>query len=287
VTATATLHIVFHLSAALGLRKALAEVGREETVISFPDDLAYGPIDPPDPELRNAWVEEQLEYEATQELAAETQAFWTAALGPPRSTRRVAWVSRRVASEYAGFLEVLWRLEEALLPCDLVDLTDFRIPAGKAGVDQDGRALSPPMRLAMSLPLLPAFRILEARLFDRAEPLSPDRLDGYREMWRRLRAENAPLRIVEGDELVSAPITAFDSLLLSFATQEWQPIARVARQALAAFDDASLHQSGDLVVLARIRALAATGRLESRGDLSGIRATVRLPSRGKGPVGIQ
>jgi hypothetical protein len=49
----------------------------------------------------------------------------------------------------------------------------------------------------------------------------------YRELWGQLLSENAPLRVIDGDKLVSAPMSYFDSVLMSYVTDKWQKIAMV------------------------------------------------------------
>jgi Protein of unknown function len=101
--------------------------------------------------------------------------------------------------------------------------------------------------------------------------------DQYREIWGRLRAENAPLHILSEGELVSAPLSFFDPLLLSLTTSERQKAARVIGEALC--DSSTTSVTGDLVLCARVRALASAGRLESRGDLFDIQnSELRLPN---------
>ena len=51
--------------------------------------------------------------------------------------------------------------------------------------------------------------------------------------WRRLRAENAPLRVVDADGLRSAPITFFDQQLFPFAKPTWQKPARIIGDVIA------------------------------------------------------
>jgi Protein of unknown function len=130
---------------------------------------------------------------------------------------------------------------------------------------------------ALSLFLVSPEGIIDNGLFDRAEPLEPTARDQYRGIWRRLRAENAPLRVVNTDGLESAPISFFDPLLLSCAKSEWQKAARVVGEALAKWSDEALFQAGDGILSARIIALVELGRLEGRGNLSNIRQSeVRL-----------
>jgi hypothetical protein len=121
--APAPLHVVFTPSGAGSLRQALADAGRDDQVISSFDNLSFGPIDPPDLLLRSKWVESELGWTGWNDIAPKTEAFWREALSS--SHRKVAWLSRRSAMEYAGFLEWLWRLGDA--PCEVVDLSEVTI----------------------------------------------------------------------------------------------------------------------------------------------------------------
>ena len=97
-----TLHIVFNPSAAAELQHgALQQADRDERVVSLFDCLSFGPINPPDPDLRRKWVEEELGYSGWEAVVGETTSFWPEALST--SYRRIAWLSRRSAREYAGF----------------------------------------------------------------------------------------------------------------------------------------------------------------------------------------
>lgn len=264
--AVSTLHIVFNSSAAAGLRDALRQAGRDEHVVGLSDCLSFGPINPPDPELRRKWVEQELDYTGWEEVIGEATSFWPEALSI--SNRRIAWLSRRSAQEYAGFLEWLWRLDEE--PVEVVDLTNV-IVAGN-GTEKTER------NFVIGLGIIAPHKILESELLDRTETLSAVLRAQYRELWGRLRTENAPLRILDEGELVSAPLSFFDPLLLSCARPEWQKAARIIGEALSDFWETSILQTGDLVLWARARALAGTGRLEFRGDLSDIQnSELRLP----------
>ena len=101
------LHVLFTPSGSGELRRALALSGRNEPVVCSFDNLSFGPIDPPDAELRTRWVEKELGYSGWEDVIAQTIPFWSEALAPGR---KVAWMSRRSTLEYAGFLEWLWRL---------------------------------------------------------------------------------------------------------------------------------------------------------------------------------
>jgi hypothetical protein len=264
--AASTLHIVFNPSAAAGLRDALRQAGRDEGVVGLFDSLSFGPINPPDPELRRKWVEKELGYTGWEDVVGEATSFWPEALSI--SNRRVAWLTQRSAQEYAGFLEWLWRLGEE--PIEVIDLTDVMVTGSKNG------PIKP--HLAMSLGTLPPNQILENDLLNRTEKLTSVLRAQYRELWGRLRAENAPLRVLSEGVLVSAPLSFFDPLLMSCAKPEWQKAARVIGEALWESSTASVLQTGDLFLCARARALAGAGLLESRGDLFDIQnSELRLP----------
>jgi Protein of unknown function/Domain of unknown function (DUF1835) len=262
-----TLHIVFNPSAAHGLRDALRQAGREERVVGFSDNLSFGPINPPDPGLRTRWVEEELSHTGWGEIVAETTSFWADAL--LTADRRVAWLSRRSAGEYAGFLEWLRRVDDE--PIEVVDLTDVMLthkdkPSGP--------------RLAISLAILSPHQILDNDLIDRAELISSVSRAQYRELWQRLRAENAPLRVLNDGELTSAPLSFFDPLLLACARSEWRKTALIVGEALYESWEGSVFQVGDLILSARARTLAEAGHLEFRGDLSDIHnSELRLPAK--------
>jgi uncharacterized protein DUF3658/uncharacterized protein DUF1835 len=263
---TSTLHVVFSPSGAGSLRKALNDAGRgDQVVVSDFDNLALGPIDPPDPQTRLHWMEEELRCTGWEWVFAEEAAFWKAALA--EDVHRVAWMSRRSAPEYSGFLEWLWRLGD--LPCEVIDLTDM--PVGRR-------------RRAFLLSLLHAEEIASNRIWDRAEPLDVAARERHRGLWRRLRAENAPLRVVDADGLRSAPITFFDQQLLSFAKATWQKPARIIGETMAEWVGPPLEpyfQAGDGILAARVFALVEAGVLEGRGDLTDIRQSeVRLRDQG-------
>lgn len=244
------LHIVFNPSAAVSLRDALREEGQDDRVIAFFDCLSFGPIDSSDPATRAKWVEDELGYDNWDEIAGQSESFWQEAVSS--SDRKIAWTSRRSTQEYTGFLEWVWRLGDA--PAEFIDLTDV-IVTGPMG--------SGPAHLPLLLPC----QIRESGLLDRAEELTPTLRKKYRELWGRLRAENAPFRILDEQGLSSAPLSHFDAQLMSLITAEWQKAALVVGYALGDFWDTSLMQTGDLVYAARLCALAEAGLIEARGDL--------------------
>jgi hypothetical protein len=255
------LHIVFNVSGAGGLRQALWTAGRNEKVIGFSDDLRIGPIAPPDRRSRARWMETELGSTEWDEITAPSEQFWNdaCALG----TRKIAWLSRRSGRDYAGFLEWLWRLGDA--PCEVIDLTEVTV------------AWPPhPPHPGLSLASLSPDVINDNNLCDLARPLQAAARKRYLDLWHQLRVENAPLRVVASDLLRSAPISFFDSLLMSQATDRWRKVAMIVGTVLAEMDD---HLS-DIFLAARVNALVKSGQLDMRGEsaLKMRHTEVKLPT---------
>src|SRR5258708_12318831 len=78
------LHIVFGAYGAKTLRKDIHVMSRPDEVVSFDDDLSYGPIEPLDPLARWAWVRREFR-PPPQDRArfVKTAAFWEAPPPPP------------------------------------------------------------------------------------------------------------------------------------------------------------------------------------------------------------
>jgi hypothetical protein len=251
--------------AAASLEMAIRQTGREDRVVCHQDNLAVGPIDPPEPQERWAWMDRELPPAySSEEGFPDHSAFWREALH--EDARKVAWMSRRSAPEYCGFLEWLWRLGEQ--PCEVVDLTDMRVGN----------------RRPFSLSQLDPQEIVDDGLLHRTRHLDAVARGEYLGTWRRLRIENAPLRVVGPNGIQSAQLSYFDSQLLSFATTGCQKPARMIGNVMGewVWPEIEPHepyfQAGDGVLAARIPVLVEQGLLEGRGNLLDIRASeVRLP----------
>jgi hypothetical protein len=267
-----TLHVVFTSGGAVDLRTALFRAGRDEDVVSLLDNYSFGPIDPPDAAARARWAAAELGWDNFVETAESATVFWTAAMAPAR--RRVIWISRRTAQEYAGFLAFVARSEGEF---DVVDVTDVRVRWRRKG-NTDTQTM-----LAGSLGLISAANIVDNGLLDKAVPINASMRDAYCAAWDKLRMENASFRVVSASLILeSAPINVFDSLLQKHVTHDWRKAALVIGHAIMEdcdFEGELRLQVGDLVLASRLRAMVAAGVLEGRGDLSQIQLSeVRLPA---------
>ncbi|WP_428538970.1 DUF3658 domain-containing protein [Rhodopila sp.] len=116
-------------------------------------------------------------------------------------------------------------------------------------------------------------------LLDQAVPLSTEERTAHQARWQTLRTENAPLRVIQGEALVSAQFDYFDTILLRHATRDWKKMVQIVGDTFAEFYDAGVYQTCDLVLAARLAVLAETGCLEWRGDLAHMRhCELRLPA---------
>ncbi|HKX10152.1 MAG TPA: DUF3658 domain-containing protein, partial [Stellaceae bacterium] len=238
-----TIHVVVGESAGGVLRQALRSIGRDDRIVALADDLSVGPINPAEPRARAAWATRELGFNSGEAIVRRVENSWSEALVP--ASRRVVWTSRRSGCDYAGFLEWLWRLRDD--PCEVIDLTDLRFP------DRCAEGPAGYLSLVISLGTMNPDQIMAMGLLDRAVPLTPATRSQYREIWRKLRVENAPLRVVSEAGLTSAPITFYDGELLSFAVGHWRKVARIVGEALS--NQEGFARCGDLLLAARVRAL--------------------------------
>jgi len=237
---TPRLHVMFGGSGAGSLRQALSRAGRDEPVVHHDDSFAFGPINPANVQDRAEWVADKFELDGWAEVSAGfgpvLEASCSAGIIP------VAWFSRNDTQSFTGFLEWLWCMGS--LPCEVMDTTFQDRPS------------------SISLE-----KFLDLGLFDRSVPLKDEERASFRALWGKLKSENAPLRILNGDGLVSAPLDVFESLILLHARPDWQKSRVLAGRVLAKWSEDHCYQQGDIFLASRIRVLATSDRLEWVGDL--------------------
>lgn len=247
-------HVAFGLSAAGSLKYALRQIDCQQPVIGLPDDLSFGPINLPSRHERLAWIENELALDGYEEVLETTERFWEEVITP--DTFPVIWVNLRSAREYAGFLEFLWRVRSKEFRVVDVTNVEFKGRRGPFFANSFGQ-VSPE-------------QIIETRLIDRQASLSVSEIEAYRAAWKQLMVENAPLRVLEAERLISAPVTYFDDLISSYVTGEWKRCVRIVGETLCALMDSSSHQTGDLVLWARLSKLIDAGVFEYQGDLASL-----------------
>jgi hypothetical protein len=239
-------HFAFSASAAADIRQALKILGRDDIVPKFFDDLSCGPINPLDSLTRSSWFEENLGFESAEWNVNES--FWLEDI--ESASIRIAWVSRRCASEYCGFLEYVWQLGER--PSLIIETTQAKRP--------DGSFFS-------GTAVIPADQIVSRKLLDTAQDLSPDLRAGGRMLWDQLRKENASLRTLDQNlHLKSVPLSYYDDMLLSLVKADWTPMARVVGEALVTIWDTEVSTASDWLLFSRLYALIDAGLVEERAS---------------------
>jgi len=247
------LHVVFGTSAQETLNEALHLAGGDESVVAFPDDLSIGPINGEGGEARVVWMVREFgpSFARLSNLPAELDAFWRAL----RSTEAtpVIWFTRRSAREYSGFLELAWTLGEE--PYQIVDFT---------GVDFVERLHEGPGRLGIYLSLSEMLPSDAAGFLSSTQVLSSGQRDHYRQIWSRLREEDAALRVLTDGGLASEPASFFDDALLEATPTSWQKIAKTIGEVWGLSFKDNVFQMCERVLTGRIRTLVTMGSLECR-----------------------
>jgi hypothetical protein len=241
-------HVVPSLSAAGTIREALARLRLKEKVIGISDHLGYGPIDG-DARARREWLDDNLG-EGYGGCVGGAELAWREALTP--DVFPIIWTCRSDAGDHAGFLEFLSRVGER--PFEVIDAT---------GVTLQGRV--GPWRVE-ALGLFSDAQMISTGLFQRRREMSPAEIAEGRKVWRRLKAENAPLRLTDNDRLLSKPITFFDAELLEEVPQDWERAVRIVGAALARFCLGPCRLVSDSFIWGRYLALQKQGAVEIRGE---------------------
>jgi Protein of unknown function/Domain of unknown function (DUF1835) len=257
-----TLHIAPGHSAGGTLRQAIRDAGRNDEVLFFRDDLSCGPIDTVDLAGRVAWWSRYYGDDWETEVAP-LKAFWDRVA--TTDDRLVVWFGRHSALELAFFLAWADRLDERSY--SIIDVTGVQVPS------TDGSSVLRPSRSCVSI--MPPYHLRS--LLGRERQVTAQQAEEAREQWRRLKAENAPFRIVTPGGLVSAPLDHFDPLLMERVTGEWRKVARVVGDTME-YNSEPYSQVGDIMLLARVMALIGEGKLLAEGDPWDMHSCrVRLP----------
>lgn len=252
-----TIHVTCGVSRAETIGQALRSQGCEARVIALPGQLNYGPIDPPDPDLRQAWIRTVLRCDPRDDRR-EPEEPWdeaTSSLAQP-----VYWVCLTDAAEHACFLEFAFRMRGR--PFTLVDAT------GLDFVTRDG------VPRPWSLGIMRREDIVTSGLLQKRRPFTHAECEAAAAEWARLRREDAPLRVVRDGRLVSAPLTVFDAALTAQAAADWEVAAKLVGRTLTHLSVTAPPPGqgvSDIVLFGRVLALGEYGALHVRGPGPGMR----------------
>nr|WP_282436303.1 MULTISPECIES: DUF3658 domain-containing protein [unclassified Novosphingobium] len=239
------MHVVFGSSPAGILRRALSELEIQDKVLDIIDDLSIGPIDDDNPDVRGKWLNNELGEHSWIELLQND------AILPHKSTqgahRIIAWYAPNRADSYAGFKWWLSKIDRK--PISVMSVPDLHFLGTEAMANLVGKEVK----------------------------LSEEERDHHQTEWRKLKAENALLRIVKNDRLTSASLEYFDEIIHNLVPKEWQTAMRVVGNAHYTISIQTGHVIDDLFILSRLRTLSRSGVIEWDGDIKDRRRSrVRL-----------
>ncbi len=228
---------------------ALRQSHGGDSVVSFADDLSWGPIGG-DPSRRVAFFEAECPIPGGWDWLPGAHAeFWTTVAG--WSGERLIWVGSSSACERSGYLAYLDRHGDR--PAKVLRPDDYLPPHpvyGAAG----GIGVLNPEQMADSLDQAPRRPVADdSALFGR---------------WAELEREDSLLRIVDDGDLISAPVDHFDRFITDAAGEDWKAPARIVGNALAATFDARLWVNTDFL-FSRVAQLVKSGVLEAQGNVLG------------------
>lgn len=245
-----TLHLAFDQPSARSISDALAIMRRPEPVIALVDNLSYGPIRDQTLARRRDFYDEEWAYELDTDFWADVARFWAdATVGD----HVVAWFSSRCVRELTGLMQLV-HLRTA--PVSFVNVADLVVS------ESERDAL-----VSSSMAFVSPREIVSRGLIDLATQADAETLEKLRTQWGRLRAEDAPLRILTREGIQSVAITYFDDTLLAHTTKEWSSCARIVGDAHYAIGQSRFDQTTDGFLWTRLRALIASGLLEASGDI--------------------
>lgn len=211
------LHICFSSSASGIIRRILRKRSRNETVFTFIDDISVGPITDVCGEERKTWYLKYLDADMleTGQLWEDQIRFWSTTI--ISQDQLMVWLTRRSAAEYCGFLELLSSLPEKA-EISLVDFTsqEFDVGETKEACISIGHLNEDNMEIGFKIQTI----------------TSPSDWNQLLQMWKNLKRESAPLRIVEHDKLFSKPQDYFDGFLFQHLSENWQKLYRVVGEAV-------------------------------------------------------
>lgn len=240
------LHIVPTDSAGGSMRQALTKAGSSDSLLACRDDLSCGPIASNQPASRAAWWGQ---FHDMHEVEEELRAFWDQVEGT--DAHIVLWFGRLAADELACFLACAERLgDRAYSAVDVTELSN-----------------SPSVSILQPETL--------CQLLGAPHRLGSQERQQAANHWRRLRSEDAPFRIVTPEGLESAPAEHFDGALLSHVDGTWRNVNGVVAETMVlSFEP--YWQVGDVMLRARLVALAESGRIELTGHPTERGTMVRL-----------
>ena len=178
---------------------------------------------------------------------------------------KTIWYSKVCAGDYCGYLEFLYRARENHDVINVIELTEalpdenerYSVCSGSIGPNHFVEAMKS------------------------CRPPHGEELTSGASKWSKLCNENADLRMIGAEGLVSLELSYFDDDILKLLTKDFQKAARVVGNSMGAIDGKRDVVQGysDMFYFSRLKELHRQGRIEWQGSRDYMReAAVRLVS---------
>lgn len=262
----AVVNIVFGKLAKKILRASLQISGRRESISTFPDDLSFGPINPPNGARRLKWIDDTFHLSPERWGIFPTRLDGWFDLIRNKYSTIVCWVCRHSAYECCGLYECARRIRRK----------DFYFIDTMA-IDSTGVVNANMLDLQLATRLAHMSPTIAAQLIGKESLVSPSLRAMWRRTWQGLRVENAPFRTVGPHGISSVSISHFDTVLLSNVATEWRSVRRVVTYAAVEANQNNFFRVDMMALTGRLQALVTERKIEARGDISQwLTAEVRL-----------
>ncbi len=251
-------HIVIGDSAALPVRDAITmDPAMEGEVVIIKDVLNVGPLqkeeDQSFSEMRTAFWQQVVLSEKNSIVVDDFDRLSQVSIELSKNEEAKAWLW--IAPWPADLCSYYWCLQYLGKYLGRFFVVNI---AGLPFLDESGKIFFP-KSIAEILPK----EIIKAKRLARAVNAAELETDG--EEWRKIVAENAGVRILEGGKrLTSKNDDYYDNQLNSFCSHQYQKASRIITQALSKFNV----PTGDLYLGWRLRKMVDIGRLQVQGEMN-------------------
>lgn len=248
------IHILFDGPGAENLRKSFdMDDIIQGKILVLADDLALGPLTEG---ARQQWWDEIVTEESCLRISSDAQILTDLTQQMREDENNEIWIwAAQNARDVSGYYGLMEHLEDFLGRVHLIYLNNLPFINEKGSIFY-------PRYLSEILPR----EFLKARKL--AREITPAEWELDTEEWRRLREEEAPIRILEGGKrLRSEGEQYFDRELINRCRLEYQKGWRLVNQVLAKVTD----HVDEAFLYRRLERLMESGALEAREPIKQIR----------------
>lgn len=266
------IHLVFQEADVTVLQQAIElDENLQGDIVIIRDDFAVGPLDKLDEaegwQARKEWWQQQLQlspYGDTTDMVNDRLTVHNLKRTLDEDVNLALWIwMGQNSHDVCSYYWLIGQLKEYIGRVFVLYMNNLPF------INERGSIFYP-----TAIHDIPAKEFRKAKKL--ARTITPSEAEIDPDEWKRLAAENAMVRILEGGKKISSqPDEFYDADLLKVVTGEWQKVSRVLFNALGKMKI----KTGDVFLNYRLHQLAADGKLEIQGDAAkGWKETsVRMP----------